>query len=85
VGLIVHYSLAWLRQEENQYLGCPQEVLDELPEQMLRLMGYAKGSYSLGSVDGGRDSIAAVRPDLEKRKTDASEFEAVKATAVAEP
>ena len=46
VGLIVHYSLAWLRQEENQYLGCPQEVLDELPEQLLRLMGYAKGSLA---------------------------------------
>ena len=74
VGLIVHYSLAWLRQEENQYLGCPQEVLDELPEQLLRLMGYAKGSYSLGFIDGGQDPIVAVRPDLEKSKNDSSEL-----------
>jgi len=66
VGLIVHYSLAWLRQEENQYLSCPAEVLDVLPEKMLRLMGYARGAYSLGFVDGGIDSISAIRPDLMK-------------------
>ncbi len=64
LGLIVHYSLAWLRQEENQYLGCPQEVLDTLPESLLRLMGYAHASYSLGFIDGGLDPITAVRPDL---------------------
>ena len=63
-GLIVHYSLAWLRQEENQYLTTPQEILDELPEDLLRLMGYANAAFSLGFIDGGVDSIAAVRPDL---------------------
>ncbi len=67
MGLIVHYSLAWLRQEENQYLCVPQEVLSELPEDLLRLMGYSTGSYSLGFVDGGRDPIVAIRPELEKR------------------
>lgn len=66
VGLAVHYSLGWLRQEENQYLCIPDEVLRELPEDLLRLMGYAKGSYSLGFVDGGRDPISAIRPELEK-------------------
>ncbi len=64
IGLIVHYSLGWLRQEENQYLSCPAETLDILPEKMLRLMGYAKGAFSLGFVDGGVDPIAAVRPEL---------------------
>lgn len=64
-GLIVHYSLGWLRQEENQYLSVPQEVLDDLPEDLLRLMGYSVGAYSLGFFDGGRDPIAAIRPDLE--------------------
>ena len=66
VGLIVHYTLGWLRQEENQYLCIPKEVLDELPEDLLRIMGYAKGSYSLGFIDGGRDPIVAVRPEFEK-------------------
>ena len=65
-GLIVHYSLAWLRQEENQYLGVPQRVLDELPEELLRLMGYQNAAFSLGFIDGGVDSITAVRPELAK-------------------
>ncbi|MCH7869177.1 MAG: phytanoyl-CoA dioxygenase family protein [Myxococcales bacterium] len=65
-GLIVHYSLGWLRQEENQYLSVPSDVLQSLPEDLLRLMGYSFGAYSLGFIDGGRDPIAAIRPDLEK-------------------
>jgi ectoine hydroxylase-related dioxygenase (phytanoyl-CoA dioxygenase family) len=67
IGMIIHYSLAWLRQEENQYLGTPQEILQQLPEDLLRLMGYKCGSYSLGFIDGGRDPIAAIRPELERK------------------
>ncbi len=63
-GLIVHYTLGWLRQEENQYLCVPPETLAELPEDLLRLMGYAHGGYSLGFIDAGRDPIAAIRPEL---------------------
>jgi ectoine hydroxylase-related dioxygenase (phytanoyl-CoA dioxygenase family) len=65
-GLIFHYSLGWLRQEENQYLSVPAEMLQILPEDLLRLMGYQHGAYSLGFIDGGRDPIAAIRPELEK-------------------
>lgn len=68
-GLIVHYTLGWLRQEENQYLCVPPETLAELPEDLLRLMGYAHGGYSLGFIDAGRDPIAARRPDLERAKS----------------
>lgn len=67
VGVIVHYCLGWLRQEENQYLSVPQDMFKDLPEDLLRLMGYAKGSYSLGFIDAGQDPIAAIRPDLEQR------------------
>jgi hypothetical protein len=66
IGMIVHYSLAWLRQEENQYLTTPEHVLKQLPEDLLRLMGYSRGAYSLGFIDGGRDPIAAIRPELER-------------------
>jgi ectoine hydroxylase-related dioxygenase (phytanoyl-CoA dioxygenase family) len=66
VGLIVHYTLGWLRQEENQYLCVPKKVLQELPEDLLRLMGYDHGGFSLGFIDAGRDPIAAVRPEFEK-------------------
>ena len=66
IGLIIHYSLAWLRQEENQYLGTSDKVLKKLPEDLLRLMGYTTGAYSLGFIDAGRDPIIAVRPELER-------------------
>jgi ectoine hydroxylase-related dioxygenase (phytanoyl-CoA dioxygenase family) len=65
-GLIFHYSLGWLRQEENQYLSVPAEMLQTLPEDLLRMMGYQHGAYSLGFIDGGRDPIAAIRPELER-------------------
>jgi hypothetical protein len=57
IGLNVGYSLAWLRQEENQYLACPPEIARTLPEGLLRLMGYQRGSYALGYVDDLREPI----------------------------
>jgi hypothetical protein len=65
-GLVAHYTLGWLRQEENQYLCVPTETLRELPEDLLRLMGYTRGAYLLGFVDGGRDPIIAARPEFER-------------------
>lgn len=51
VGMNVGYSLGWLRQEENQYLACPPDIARELPEGLLRLMGYQRGAFGLGYVD----------------------------------
>jgi len=67
MGLNITYNLAWLRQEENQYLATPPEIARELPEPLLRLMGYAKGAYALGYVGDLLDPIAAVRPELAKK------------------
>jgi ectoine hydroxylase-related dioxygenase (phytanoyl-CoA dioxygenase family) len=64
IGLNLTYNVAWLRQEENQYLSVPREIARELPEPLLRLMGYARGAYALGYVDDLRDPIEVVRPDL---------------------
>jgi hypothetical protein len=65
-GLNLTYALAWLRQEENQYLSVPREIAKELPESLLRLMGYARGAYALGYIDDLRDPIEVVRPELSK-------------------
>jgi ectoine hydroxylase-related dioxygenase (phytanoyl-CoA dioxygenase family) len=43
-GLNLTYARAWLRQEENQYLAVPPETARELPESLLRQMGYARGA-----------------------------------------
>jgi ectoine hydroxylase-related dioxygenase (phytanoyl-CoA dioxygenase family) len=57
IGINVGYSLGWLRQEENQYLACPPEVARTLPEGLLRLMGYQRGSFALGYVDDMREPL----------------------------
>jgi hypothetical protein len=62
IGLNITYNLAWLRQEENQYLATPLKVAQTLPIELLRLMGYARGAYALGYVDDLRDPIEAVLP-----------------------
>jgi ectoine hydroxylase-related dioxygenase (phytanoyl-CoA dioxygenase family) len=67
IGVNITYNLSWLRQEENQYLAVPPDVARELPEDLLRLMGYQRGAYALGYVGDLLDPIAVVRPDLADR------------------
>ena len=50
-GVALHYSLGWLRQEENQYLAVTQEQARTLPDDLQELLGYALGSANLGFVD----------------------------------
>jgi hypothetical protein len=64
IGLNITYNVAWLRQEENQYLSVPRELAATLPVDLLRLMGYDRGAYALGYIDDLRDPIEAVRPGL---------------------
>ena len=67
IGLNITYNVAWLRQEENQYLSVPREVAETLPTELLRLMGYDRGAYALGYIDDLRDPIEAVRPGIGRR------------------
>ena len=62
VGINITYNVAWLRQEENQYLSVPRQVAETLPIELLRLMGYDRGAYALGYIDDLRDPIEAIRP-----------------------
>ncbi|HUC03974.1 MAG TPA: phytanoyl-CoA dioxygenase family protein [Acidimicrobiales bacterium] len=61
IGINITYNVAWLRQEENQYLSVPRQVAETLPTELLRLMGYERGAYALGYIDDLRDPIEAVR------------------------
>jgi len=49
-GLNVDYNLAFLRQEENQYLSCPSEVARTLPKEIAKLIGYTQSGGALGYV-----------------------------------
>ena len=50
-GVAFHYALAWLRQEENQYLVMPPEEARKLPKKLQELMGYDLATVNLGFVD----------------------------------
>jgi ectoine hydroxylase-related dioxygenase (phytanoyl-CoA dioxygenase family) len=39
-GVILTYSAAWLRQEENQYLDVPPVVAERLSPELQRMIGY---------------------------------------------
>ena len=61
IGINLTYARSWLRQEENQYLSVPLEVARTLDDDLLRLLGYARGAYALGYVDDGRDPLDVLR------------------------
>lgn len=61
VGINITYARGWLRQEENQYLTVPGELARTLPDDLLRLIGYARGAYALGYVDDLRDPLEVLR------------------------
>lgn len=58
-ALNVDYAVAWLRQEENQYLSCPPEVAQTLSEDMLRLLGY-QVTGGCGWITDRHDPLGAV-------------------------
>ena len=58
VGVFLHYTLNWLRQEENQYLSCPPEHAEHLSQELRALIGYAKGGYVLGFYSDPDDDTA---------------------------
>jgi ectoine hydroxylase-related dioxygenase (phytanoyl-CoA dioxygenase family) len=55
--MITTYSLGWLRQEENQYLSIPRDVVDSYPEHVRRLLGYQSHGPYLGTYPGVPDGV----------------------------
>jgi len=51
VGVTINYNASWLRQQENQYLSIPREMLVQMPDELKRLLGYDLFGV-LGVVDG---------------------------------
>jgi ectoine hydroxylase-related dioxygenase (phytanoyl-CoA dioxygenase family) len=70
IGVQCSYAVGWLRQEENQYLSVPLDVARTLPVELLRLMGYEKGSFTLGYIDNMRDPMRAVRQGEAESRVD---------------
>ncbi|WP_051228937.1 phytanoyl-CoA dioxygenase family protein [Paludibacterium yongneupense] len=62
-GLVLSYSLGWLRQAENQYLAVPLELAAQLPVRLQRLLGYFVHAPNLGCYEG-QDPIALLDGSL---------------------
>jgi ectoine hydroxylase-related dioxygenase (phytanoyl-CoA dioxygenase family) len=58
-GVILTYSLGWLRQEENQYIDVPPEIARNLPAELRDMLGY-KMYRALGF---SMDPVVGERPD----------------------
>ncbi len=56
-GVILTYSLGWLRQEENQYLDVPRERVAELSPEVRQIAGFdmyrALGIYDPAALTNG--------------------------------
>ena len=63
-ALDLGYAVGWVRQEENQYLACPIEIARTLPEDLLRLMGYA-GAHGYGGIGDRSDPLTAIKASNE--------------------
>ena len=61
LGVLLHYTLGWLRQQENMYLSCPPEIAKGFTPQLRRLLGYAQGSPVMGfysDPDGAQELVS---------------------------
>jgi len=56
VGIAMNYCAGFIRQQENQQLGIPREVVAGYPERLQRLIGYGVYRRLIGHIDK-RDPI----------------------------
>lgn len=56
-GLVVGYSLGWLKPYENQWLAYPPEVARTFPSELAALVGYCQHRPNLGNYEGQCPSV----------------------------
>jgi ectoine hydroxylase-related dioxygenase (phytanoyl-CoA dioxygenase family) len=69
-GAVISYSLGWLRQAENSYLGYSVEEIRNMPERLQRLLGYFVHQPNLGSVNGIDPYDFAIRDKRDEKFTE---------------
>lgn len=52
VGITMNYNQAWLRQQENQYLAIPPDIVATFSERLQRLVGWDIHPPFIGNVEG---------------------------------
>jgi len=56
-GLVVGYSLGWLKPYENQWLAYPPEIARTFPSELAALVGYRQHRPNLGNYEGQCPSV----------------------------
>lgn len=56
-GLIIGYSLGWLKPYENQWLAYPPAVARHFPPELAALVGYRQHRPNLGNYEGQCPSV----------------------------
>jgi ectoine hydroxylase-related dioxygenase (phytanoyl-CoA dioxygenase family) len=56
-GIVVGYSLGWLKPYENQWLAYPPEVARGFPPELAALVGYRQHRPNLGNYEGQCPSV----------------------------
>lgn len=56
-GMVISYSLGWLKQAENMSLTYPPAVARRFPRRLTELLGYECQAGNLGSYDGQCPSL----------------------------
>ncbi|WP_343517802.1 phytanoyl-CoA dioxygenase family protein [Sphingomonas sp.] len=56
-GIVVGYSLGWLKPYENQHLAYPPEVARTFPPALAALVGYRQHRPNLGNYEGQCPSV----------------------------
>lgn len=56
VGIAMNYCAGYIRQQENQQLGIPKEIVKTFPERLRELVGYSIYNRIIGHIDHGHPS-----------------------------
>jgi ectoine hydroxylase-related dioxygenase (phytanoyl-CoA dioxygenase family) len=51
VGIAMNYCAGFIRQQENQQLGLPRELVREFPPRLQELVGYSVYNGLIGHID----------------------------------
>jgi ectoine hydroxylase-related dioxygenase (phytanoyl-CoA dioxygenase family) len=51
VGIAMNYCAGWVRQQENQQLGIPNEIARRFPRRLQELVGYSVYNGLIGHID----------------------------------
>ena len=65
IGMNIDYSVAFLAQEENQFLACPPEIAKTLSPEMQKLIGYSQPGVALNYFADCLSPEVALREDYD--------------------